>query len=92
MQTPANTAPSNDTPAPSTTSLSHDSNRYMNGWCLLLELLLLSNRVVLHILSLNVLLKFLLWLLLRYNMADYWVWLHSIAVHNGCNCITLWGV
>jgi hypothetical protein len=64
----------------------------MNGWCLLLELLLLSNRVVLHILSLNVLLKFLLWLLLLYNMADYWVGLHSIAVYNGCNCITLWGI
>jgi hypothetical protein len=64
----------------------------MNSWCLLLELLVLSDSAVFHILSLKMLLKFLLWLLLLYNMANYWVGLHSIAVHNCCNCIALWRV
>jgi hypothetical protein len=107
LLTPASTTSSTSTSPPCTPNLSHTTDRGKHGWrlwqfCVVVELLLLLNtEAVLHILSLKALLKFLLcWLLLLlllYNMASDWVvyyrlGFYSVAIHNCCNCIALWGV
>jgi hypothetical protein len=94
LMTPANTTSSTCAPSPSTPNMSHTTTRGKHGWCLrplhiLVDLCLLLNAdASLHI---------LLWLLLLRNMPNYCMMyhrlgLHSIAIHNSCNCIALWGV
>jgi hypothetical protein len=101
LLTPANTASSNCAPSPLAPNLPHAANRGEHGWCLwclrILVELLLNAGAVLHVLSLNALLKFLVWLLLRHDMANYWVVYHrlrlyGVAINDRCNCIALWRI
>jgi hypothetical protein len=101
LLTPANTVSSNCTPSPLAPNLTHATNRGEHGqrlwWPHILVELLLNTCAVLHALSLNVLLKFLVCLLLGHDMADYWVvhhwlWLYSVAINNRCNRIALWRI